>query len=72
MLLIPVEPISYILPTRIMPNILFMIRGYQESYDLRVAEDLPLTHIGGAFVAFAMRNDIAISSQFLLLDASHA
>lgn len=33
--------------------------------------ELPLTHIAGAFVAFATRNDIAISSQFLLLDESH-
>lgn len=66
MLLIPVEPISYILPTRIMPNdqdTLFIKKG---------CNGLPLTHIGGAFVAFAIRNDIAISSQFLLLDASHA
>lgn len=73
MLLIPVEPISYILPTKTEAKQMRTCFSLSESYyNTRwrwqmgsKSWQLPLTHIGGAFVAFAMRNDIAISSQFL-------
>lgn len=36
------------------------------NFDLYQINNLPFTQIGGAPVAFAMRKDIAISSQFLM------
>ena len=38
----------------------------REVYNLVHMNHLPFTHIGGEPVAFATRNDIAISSQFLV------
>lgn len=40
-------------------------REKQIKHMMKTALDLPFSHMGGAPVAFATRNDIAISSQFL-------
>lgn len=57
--------LTYQLYTSILPNTetqeaKLMYNKFAKKYTL------PFTHIGGAPVAFATRNDIAISSQFLV------